>query len=307
MDVLRVRNWDENFENNRTKELKILSWVPLPNKHDGDGYTELLDHKNGSAHFGAWVAIVQVASRCRPRGTLLRDGQKPHDERSIARITRIPEPVLHEAISRLIDVGWLERITIQDKHVTEIPQDGAAQPQGSAAAPQEIVIERTEQKEGKGTEGNGTEGKTQIPASGDAVRDVFQHYRVYHPRAHPSPRSDSPEWRKIVARLREGYSVDDLKLAIDGCHKSPFHCGENERNRVYQSLELIVRDASKVNQFVELACRDGPVLSERTMRGIRAKESFLSRMRASGNGSGSSGESSGLGDGVGGDVRSGDG
>jgi hypothetical protein len=68
--MLRIVDWELHFENNRTKELKRLTWVPFPNRHDGDGYTELLDHPDGAAHYGAWCAMVQVASKCDPRGTL---------------------------------------------------------------------------------------------------------------------------------------------------------------------------------------------------------------------------------------------
>jgi hypothetical protein len=62
MNILRIRDWSEHFENNRTKELVRMAWVPVPNKQDGDGYTELLDHVNGAAHLGAWIAIVELAS-----------------------------------------------------------------------------------------------------------------------------------------------------------------------------------------------------------------------------------------------------
>ena len=71
---------------------------------------------------------------------------------------------------------------------------------------------------------------------------VFNHYRKYHPRAHKKPSSKMQEWKKIQTRLAEGYSVEDLCLAIDGCHVSPYHMGENERSRKFDSLELIVRD-----------------------------------------------------------------
>ena len=108
MTILKIKDWDKHFENNRTRELKKLSWVPFPNKHDGDGYTELLDHTNGTAHFGVWVLIVQVASKCDPRGTLLRDGGKPHDYASLSRMTRIPGEILKEAIDRLLNIEWLE-------------------------------------------------------------------------------------------------------------------------------------------------------------------------------------------------------
>ena len=117
------------------------------------------------------------------------------------------------------------------------------------------------------------------------IRAVYDHYRESHPRSHPKPKSNSTEWRKIKARLAEGYSVDDLKTAIDGCHKSPYHCGENSAGKTYQSLELIVRDSSHVQQFIELADpTPKPVLSEKSQRTIRATESFLERHGASGNG-----------------------
>ncbi len=118
--LLRVRDWDAHYENNRTRGYKRLGWVPIPNRHDGDAYTELADHPNGAAHLGAWIAIVQVASRCEPRGVLLRDGGRPHDAASLARITRLPVEVFNEAIPRLLSIGWLER---QD--AAEIPQDAA--------------------------------------------------------------------------------------------------------------------------------------------------------------------------------------
>ena len=85
-----------------------MLWVPFPNKQDGDGYTELIMHKDGAAHFGVWCAVCQVASKCDPRGTLLRDSKKPHDLTSLSRITRIPIKVIKPAIERLIKIGWLE-------------------------------------------------------------------------------------------------------------------------------------------------------------------------------------------------------
>lgn len=105
---MNITNWKDNFENNRTKELKKLMWVPMPNKHDGDGYTELLDHKNGASHYGAWCALVQVASKCDPRGSLLRDSGKPHDSVTLERITRIPKSVWNEALPRLLSIGWID-------------------------------------------------------------------------------------------------------------------------------------------------------------------------------------------------------
>jgi len=144
MQVYRIRGWDEYFENNRTRELKVLSWVPVPNKQDGDGYTELMDHKDGAAHFGCWHAILQVASKCDPRGTLLRDSKRAHDLASLSRITRIPVKVLKVAIERLLIIRWLE--------IYDNPALGCDNPAGGCASrarvPEGKGRERREGKEG---------------------------------------------------------------------------------------------------------------------------------------------------------------
>jgi len=59
--------------------------------------------------------------------------------------------------------------------------------------------------------------------------------------------------RLIEARLKEGFSVEQLCLAIDGCVASAFHQGQNERNQVYDDLTLILRDGTKVEYFMALA------------------------------------------------------
>ena len=114
-------------------------------------------------------------------------------------------------------------------------------------------------------------------ADAASITAVFEHYRTYHAKAFPRPAASSKEWRLIQARLREGFTVEDLRGAIDGNHRSPFHCGENDRNREYHSLELIVRDGSKVQQFLDVP-QVSAVVSEREARTARAGNQWLERM-----------------------------
>lgn len=80
-----------------------------------------------------------------------------------------------------------------------------------------------------------------------SVEAVFDHYRTYHPRARVI---GADERKKIEARLKEGFTVEDLCAAIDGQHRSPHHLGQNKDGKQYLNLELAVRDSSKVNQFL---------------------------------------------------------
>jgi hypothetical protein len=191
MTTYRIKDWHVNFENNRTRELKVLTWVPMPNKHDGDGYTELLDHADGAAHYGVWAILVQIASKCDPRGTLLRDVRRnpapacgdpapacgdpapacdggktvlteqakcqiPHDFASLSRMSRIPQKVISAAIPRLLQIGWLEQ-------VIEIPQEDATAPHFSAPPSQGSA------SEWNGMEWKGIEEKPPTPKGGDVL------------------------------------------------------------------------------------------------------------------------------------------
>lgn len=167
MTTYRIRGWPEHFENNRTAELKNLTWVRMPVKLDGDGYTELLDHPQGAAHYGAWVACVLVAARCDPRGTLLRDGGRPHDAASLSRITRIPNKTLTDALERFVQIGWMDAegppLTLPSEEKKDktrgdndraaqapaaFPQQGAMFPQEPATLTQEVVAKSLAKKLG---------------------------------------------------------------------------------------------------------------------------------------------------------------
>lgn len=148
----RIRDWSKHYENNRTRELKRMDWVPIPNRMDGNGYTELVDHPKAAAHFGAWIAIVEIASRRDVRGTLPQEGAGI--PQALARMSRLPATLFEEVLPRLEAIGWIERIQ-QD---TEIPQEGAGIPHPSATIPQEGAPRARAMKgrEGNGREANGT-------------------------------------------------------------------------------------------------------------------------------------------------------
>jgi len=68
----------------------------------------------------------------------------------------------------------------------------------------------------------------------------------------------TPERRtKIDGRLKEGYTIEQCKAAIDGCRSSDFHMGKNERGTVYIDIELIFRNGTKLEQFAERAEKKG--------------------------------------------------
>jgi len=111
------------------------------------------------------------------------------------------------------------------------------------------------------------------------VAQVIERYRVFHPRAKPGDK----EKRLIRARLKDGYSADDLCACIDGYHKSPHHLGDNDRGVKYLSLGLFLRDSDHVQKGVEFAdgtaLVDAPNLAPASRRAIEAGQRFLERRR----------------------------
>ncbi len=148
--LLRVKNWDQRFENNRSREMKNTSWVPVPNDLGADSYVELVTHEQGAAHLGVWHALLMVASKAKPRsGLLVKENGRPHTAESLAAVTRLPVPFVYAAVPRLLEIGLLEPVEDGQPefdnllpHLTaEISQAPAEKAQQHAATPQEGVVE----------------------------------------------------------------------------------------------------------------------------------------------------------------------
>jgi hypothetical protein len=137
--VLHVVNWNRIFENHRTRVLSgPLKWVLMPTRQDGSGFSTLMDHPDGAAHYGCWTLLCEVAAKCTPRGYLFWTSGQPapaldrrdpahgvdpiettpravaHDVTSLSRQSRVPTPILSDAIKRLLSpVGWLEWVELE--------------------------------------------------------------------------------------------------------------------------------------------------------------------------------------------------
>ncbi len=154
MKNLRIRNWDTNFENASSRKLKRLDWVAIPNRMDGAGYTALVDHPNGAAHLGAWLAIVEIASRqgskAAERG-IIPEGAGGICQ-TLGRISRLPGRIFEEVIPRLIEIGWVEQLADNKQS----PNASAGSPTSSADSPNTSAKSGST---GKGMEGKEGEGK----------------------------------------------------------------------------------------------------------------------------------------------------
>ena len=170
--TLIVKGWSEHYETAASRKLENPRWVAVPNRHDGTGFMELMDHPNGMAHFGAWVLILQVASRMPERGVLRTDRGRDLAAHSLARLTSGDCDIFQEAITRLLDIGWLEEndaMPVESQPNGGISQSsgGISQPNGGtsrSSANQSVLHNRTGQ--------NRTEQGTGVAAGSARTREA---------------------------------------------------------------------------------------------------------------------------------------
>jgi len=149
MIAYRIKGWKEHYENNRTREMLVMRWVPVPNKHDGEGFQIIMEQDDALKIYACWHLILQVASKCRTRGTLLRDDGTPHTAGSIARKCSCRDiPAMQRALDFCSNgqVSWLETFAIEPAEIPHPPAEIPHKPARNGM-------------EGNGMEGNGKTGE----------------------------------------------------------------------------------------------------------------------------------------------------
>lgn len=100
-------------------------------------------------------------------------------------------------------------------------------------------------------------GRPDVQAVFDAWRDSTGKHKA---------KLDAKRRRRITNALST-YPLEDVLDAVRGWRNSPHHRGENNRGTVYNSLDLLLRDAERIEHFRDLE-RDGPTRSRQQPRGF---------------------------------------
>ena len=82
------------------------------------------------------------------------------------------------------------------------------------------------------------------------IAEVCEHYLTYHERWR-GPKAN--ELMAIDAAL-ENYTVNELKLAIDGLHQCEWHSGKNDRAKPYQRIGLCFKEEA-IDGYIEEAAK----------------------------------------------------
>lgn len=196
--LYRIRGWDHDFENNRSREVKDLDWLKRPLRIGSEEWIWLLDHPNGAAHLGVWYAVTELAARCRPRGTLMRFNGTPHTPESISKAAGLTALMCGEGVARLVTLGWIEQISFTQHAVN----GGSTVP----SSPQEhrttvpTTPHHTAQR-ARGGEGTGLENTPPLPPSTEGGSDSSSSQHRRQPRGMTKGEQLAADIRK---RAKEG-------------------------------------------------------------------------------------------------------
>jgi len=72
----------------------------------------------------------------------------------------------------------------------------------------------------------------------------------FHHKHHPREKLNAEKRKLIRQRLKEGYTIADLRKAIIGIHNTPHNLGHNERRTKYLGLHVSLRHEN-VDRFIE--------------------------------------------------------
>lgn len=159
--------------------------------------------------------------------------------------------------------GWSHQRIDKPTYKFPVKNEGVVKPISRALCEDSYSTMQQSRKESKGEESKVEEKKennidelsnscanNSSSKSESPVRMVFDHWRGVMKT--PKSKLDSKRIGKVKAALKLGFTVDELKLAIEGCLKSDWHMGRDKNNsKMFNDLELILRDASHIESFIK--------------------------------------------------------
>jgi len=113
--VYQIRDWDVHFENDRSRNRARCSFVCVPNKQHGLGFSRIMAEPDGAAIYGIWHCIVGACSQQAKRnGWLTVDGDhkgSPWLVDDLALKFRRPAKEIERALEILCNdkVNWMIR------------------------------------------------------------------------------------------------------------------------------------------------------------------------------------------------------
>ncbi len=224
-------------------------------------HRQLLNHWTAQdpEAMAVWIRILMLANHGTQTKAVnkclvtINRGQLIYGRKMFSLASGVSEMKLRRIIKHLVDDSMInQRVTSQYSVLTVLSYDQYQETNQRITSEQPAYNQRvTTLEECKELKNEKKEPKTLMSdKSDDTIQQVFNHWKIVMGKTNQTKLS-SDRVSKIKARLKDGYTVEQLKQAINGCASSSHHMGENDTGTVYDGIDLIFRNGGKVEFFME--------------------------------------------------------
>lgn len=113
--------------------------------------------------------------------------------------------------------------------------------------------------------------KEKPSANANEPFEIFSYWKDVM-KKNDSAKFDAKRLKAVKDRLKDGYTVDQIKQAIYGCSVTPHNTGQNDQGKRFDCLELICRYGTNIERFAGNAQQAAPqkysAVTERNINNI---------------------------------------
>tara|TARA_R110000823_G_C15918541_1_gene498449 strand:+ start:274 stop:1014 length:741 start_codon:yes stop_codon:yes gene_type:complete len=136
---------------------------------------------------------------------------------------------------------------------TEANPENPDKPSGLSGNPENPSkadsVSKNDSKNDSKSDSDSKKIKPLLPVSNHSF-DLFKYWCDVMGKSISTSKLTPKREKAIKARLKEGYTIEQIKSAIDGCRNDPFSMGQNDRQKPFNDIELICRTGEKVESFL---------------------------------------------------------
>jgi hypothetical protein len=193
-----------------------------------------------------------------------------HDSEILAHDTGINSKVVEEMMFYMVELGLFENIDgvitcfalakrADEYLVKSLKREGKLKELENVRSMSGHSLDKVRPEESKGEEikeNKSNKNNTSVSQANpdpidETIQTIFDYWKSVMGKDGKSKLTQKRK-SKIKARLKDGFEPREICEAINGCAKSPHHMGQNDTGAIYDDLELICRDDSKVKMFLSI-------------------------------------------------------
>lgn len=132
------------------------------------------------------------------------------------------------------------------------PCTSGKQPVNEAPPNQEPVTSNQEPRtSSKDTLSNKSDSSGKAENQSSRVLSIFSYWAEVMGKSLSQCKLTPKREKAIKGRLKDGYTVEQIKKAIENCRADPFSMGKNDRQKPFNDIELICRSGEKLEGFID--------------------------------------------------------